>query len=312
MSFVRRVFLLSFLVSIGIGGWAQSTPSAPADTMRLLERQVRVFFDVPAQVKIIMGPLRASQVPGYDALTITFDDPENKKDLEFLFARDGKSLLRVLPIDLNKDPYADMMKRIDVRDRPTRGAKDAKVVAVTYDDFECPFCARLYASLFPTLLKEYGDRVLFVFKDFPLEETHPWALHAAVDAHCLASQKVDAYWDFSDYVHGNQKEINGVKGLRAQTAVLDKLATEEGKKHALDATKLQACLAAQDDKTVRTSMLEGDSFGLVATPETFVNGRKVDGALPIDDLRRVLDEALRDAGVAPPEHKTAAGDGTGK
>jgi len=280
--------------------------------MRLLERQVRAFFAVPPQVKVIMGPLRPSQVPGYDALTITFDDPENKKDLEFLFARDGKTLLRVLPIDLNKDPYSDTMKRIDVRDRPTRGAKDAKVVAVTYDDFECPFCARLYASLFPTLLKEYGDRVLFVFKDFPLEETHPWALHAAVNAHCLASQDLDAYWDFSDYVHGNQKEINSLKVLRAQKADLDKLATEQGKKHDLDATKLQACLVAQDDKTVRASMHEGNALGLVATPETFVNGRKVDGALPIEDFRTVLDSALRDAGVAPPEHKSASGDATAK
>jgi protein-disulfide isomerase len=271
--------------------------------MRLLERQVRALFSVPPQVKVIMGPLRASQVPGYDALTITFDDPENKRDLEFLFARDGKTLLRVLPIDLSKDPYAEVMKRIDIHGSPARGAKDAKVVAVTYDDFECPYCARLHASIFPTLLKEYGDRVLFVYKAFPLEETHPWALHAAVDAGCLAAQNVDAYWDFADFVHGNQKEINSVKGLRAQKATLDRLTTVQGKKHNLNASKLQNCIVGQDEKAVRTSMQEGDAFGLVATPATFVNGQKIDGALPIDDLRAVLDSALRDAGVAPPDHK---------
>ena len=298
---MRRLFVATLVVCIGC--WAQSTPSAPADVMHLLERQVRALFSVPPQVKVIMGPLRPSALPGYDALTITFDDPENKRDLEFLFARDGKTLLRVIPIDLNKDPDAEVMKHIDVHGRPTRGAKDAKVVAVTYDDFECPFCARLHAFLFPTLLKEYGDRVLFVYKEFPLEETHPWALHAAVNAECLEAQNVDAYWDFADYVHHNQKEINSVKGLHAQKAALDKLATEQGKKHNLEPTRLQGCIVAQDDKTVRISMLEGGELGLVSTPQTFVNGRQVNGALPIEDLRAVLDSALRDAGVAPPEHK---------
>ena len=274
--------------------------------MRLLERQVRSLFSVPAQVKVNMTPLRPSAFPGYDAVTITFDDPENKKELEFLLARDGKTLLRVLHIDLNQDPYAEVMKHIDVSGRPTRGAKDAKVVAVTYDDFQCPFCARMHAFLFPTLLKEYGDRVQFIYKDFPLEEIHPWAVHAAVDANCLAAQSVDAYWDFADYVHGNQKEINTAKTRGAQYAALDQLATAQGKKHNLDATRLQACVKAQDDKVVRASQKEGEMMGLVATPETFVNGRKVDGALPIEDLRAAFDNALRDAGVAPPEHEPAA------
>ena len=274
--------------------------------MRLLEPKVRAIFSVPPQVKIIMGPLRSSDVPGYDALTVTFDDPANRREFEFLLARDHKTLLRVIHIDMNKDPYADVMKNIDVSGRPTRGAKDAKVVAVTYDDFQCPFCARMHAFLFPTLLQEYGDRILFIYKDFPLEDIHPWALHAAVDANCLAAQNVDAYWDFADYVHGHQKEISAAKGSLAQNAALDKLATAQGTKHNLHATKLQACVKAQDDKAVRASQSEGKNLGLVATPETFVNGRKVDGALPIDDLRAAFDNALRDAGVAPPEHKAAS------
>ncbi|MBI3644462.1 MAG: thioredoxin domain-containing protein, partial [Acidobacteriales bacterium] len=188
------------------------------------------------------------------------------------------------------------------------GAKDAKVVAVNYDDFQCPFCARMHSALFPTLLKEYGDRVLFIYKDYPLDDIHPWAIHAAVNANCLAAQNADAYWDFADYVHGNQKVITNAKGPGARNATLDKLATAQGRKHNLDATKLQACVKAQDDKAVRASQKEGEKIGVSATPEMFVNGRKVDGALPIETLRAVFDNALRDAGVAPPEHKSASGD----
>jgi protein-disulfide isomerase len=59
--------------------------------------------------------------------------------------------------------------------------------------------------MFPELLKEYGDRVAFIYKDFPLVEIHPWAVHAAVDANCLAALNNAAYWDFADYIHSNQQ-----------------------------------------------------------------------------------------------------------
>ena len=85
------------------------------------------------------------------------------------------------------------------------------MVAVNYDDFECPFCSRMHQTLFPELFKEYGDRVTFIYKDFPLAEIHPWATHAAVDANCLAAQNKDAYWDFADYIHANQGEVNSEK-----------------------------------------------------------------------------------------------------
>jgi protein-disulfide isomerase len=206
-------------------------------------------------------------------------------------------------MDLTKDPYADVMQKIDLSGRPTRGNKDAKVTVVSYDDFECPFCARMHQTLFPGLLKEYGDRVLFIYKDYPLEEIHPWAVHAAVDANCLATQNSDAYWDYADYLHANQHVISSEKGRDAQNAALDKLATEQGQKHNLDLPKLQTCVKAQDEKAVRASMREGDALGVDATPAMFINGGKLDGAVPADEVRQAIDQALKDAGVAPPAHK---------
>ena len=124
--------------------------------------------------------------------------------------------------DLTTDPYAEIMKKIDVSGRPTRGNKDAKVTIVNYDDFECPFCSRMHATLFPGLFKEYGDRVLFIYKDYPIEEIHPWAMHAAVDANCLAAQNNDAYWEYADYLHGNRKRRQRRKtataGMRNSTS----------------------------------------------------------------------------------------------
>ncbi len=298
---LRRVFFV--LLIIGLGCAAQS---APPDVARLVERQIRSHYSIEAEVKITVGPLRPSEFPNYDKLTVTIANNAGKQqDLEFLISKDDKTLVRWTPLDLTKDPFAEVMKKIAVSGRPTRGNKDAKVVAVNYDDFECPFCARMHQTLFPTIFKEYGDRVLFIYKDFPLEEIHPWAVHAAVDANCLGAQSNDAYWEFADYLHANQHTISAEKTREAWNAALDKLAAQQGEKHQLDGAKLKACVKAQDDKAVRASMHEGEDLGLNATPTLFVNGQKLEGAEPIERVRAVLDGALQDAGVALPEHKTA-------
>ena len=303
---VRRAFLVLLLICLGCS--AQSPPPSPAsapasDITRLVERHVRAHYSLPPDVKVILGPLRSSEFANYDALTVTFASPGKKQDFEFLLSHDHKTLVRMTKLDLTSDPYVDIMKKIDVSGRPARGNKDAKVTVVNYDDFECPFCSRMHSTLFPGLFKEYGDRVLFIYKDYPLEEIHPWAVHAAVDANCLAAQNSDAYWDYADYLHANQHSISGEKGRDGQNAELDKLATSQGQKHSLDVPKLQACVKAQDEKAVRASMREGEAVGVDATPAMFVNGQKLDGAVPAEEIRLALDRALQDAGVAPPEHK---------
>src|SRR5208337_297787 len=297
---VRRAFLVLLMICLGC-----SAQSPPSDIARLVERQVRAHYTIPPDVTVVVGTLRSSEFANYDALTVTIGGPRKKQDLEFLLSRDHKALVRLTRFDLTRDPYAEIMKKIDVGGRPTRGNKDAKVIVVNYDDFECPFCSRMHTTLFPGLFKEYGDRVLFIYKDYPLEEIHPWAVHAAVNANCLAAQNADAYWDYADTLHGNQDAIKA-KGSDGWNAELDRLAGAQGQRHNLDVPKLQACLKAQDEKVVRASMHEGDTVGVEATPTMFVNGQKLDGAVPQDEVRLALDQALKDAGVAPPEHKPAA------
>jgi protein-disulfide isomerase len=311
---VRRAFLVLVLICLGCS--AQSPPSsqsssassgsatsAPPDIVREIERQVRVHYSLPPDVKVDVGALHSSEFANFDAVTVTFVSSTKKQEFEFLLSHDHKTLVRMTKFDLSKDPYAEIMKKIDLSGRPTRGNKDAKVTVVNYDDFECPFCSRMHETLFPALFKEYGDRVLFIYKDYPLEEIHPWAVHAAVNANCLAVQNNDAYWDYADYLHANQQAISGAKGRDGQNAELDKLATLQGQKHNLDAAKLQACVKAQDEKPVRVSIHEGEGLGVEATPTMFVNGQKLDGAVPEDEVRMALDGALKDVGVAPPQHK---------
>jgi protein-disulfide isomerase len=317
---VRRAFLVLLIICLGCSAQAppsattpsgKASPSAAApsgDLVQTVERQVRVHYSLPPEVKVIVGPLRASEFPNYDAVTITFDSPDRKQPFEFLLSHDHKTLIRMTKLDLTQDPYAEVVKKIDVSGRPVRGNQNAKVLIVNYDDFECPFCSRMHATLFPEIFKEYGDRVRIVYKDYPIEEIHPWSVHAAVDADCLGAQGGDAYWDYADYLHTNQHSVSAEKTREGQNEELDKLAMLQGQKHNLDVPKLQACVKAQDEKVVRASLREGDELGVNATPTMFVNGQKVDGVIPADELRAVLDQALKDAGETPPDHKSARGD----
>jgi protein-disulfide isomerase len=144
--------------------------------------------------------------------------------------------------------------------------------------------------------------VQFVYKDFPLSEIHPWATHAAVDANCLAAQNNEAYWDFADHIHANQREVNSEKGREAQFAALDRLTTEQGQIHNLDQTKLQSCVKAQSEETIKASVREAEGVGVTATPTLFINGQEMDGALPVSEMRAALDRALEQAGVPSPSH----------
>ncbi len=302
VTLLQRSFLVLLLICLGCA--AQSAPSS--DTAKAIERQVRSYYKLPPDVTVSIGPIKPSEFNNYDSVKLTFNKGTRKDEYDFLLSKDAKTLIKLTKLDLTKNPNAEVMKKMDVKGRPTRGNKDAKVVVVNYDDFECPFCSRMHQTLFPQIFKEYGDRVLFIYKDYPLAEIHPWATHAAVDANCLAAQNNDAYWDFADYLHANQSIVNGAQGHDAQLALIDHAALLQGQQRNLDLAKLQACVKAQDDSAIKSSLHEGDSVGVTATPTIFVNGEEMDGALPVAELRAVLDRALTQAGVPPPVHADAA------
>jgi protein-disulfide isomerase len=300
---IRRSLFILLLVCLGC-----VAESAPPEVARKIEHQVRSFYTIPADVRVTVGAITpSSDMPGYDAVSVNIDGGGGKqKDYKFLISKDRNTMLRVTKFDLSKDPYTDLMSKIDITGRPSRGAKSAKVVVVNYDDFECPYCAQMHAALFPEILKEYGDRVTFIYKDYPLADMHPWAIHAAVDANCLAAQNSDAYWDFADDIHAHKRDVDQEKGSTARFDAIDKIAMLEGQKHSVDNAKLQSCVKAQNEDAVRASMKEAEGLGVDATPTMFINGAKVDGAVPLSELRANLDAALRDAGEPVPARTPAA------
>lgn len=307
MARIDRISLLIpvLLVLLGAGCRAQSSSAAsglPAEVIHRIQTEIRSRYNVPNQIDIALGVPKPADIPGYDTIIVTFTGGTHTSTHDFLISKDRKTLAHLEKIDISQD----LMSQIDVKGRPVRGNGSAKVTIVNYDDFECPFCSRMHATLFPDILKAYGDKVRIIYKDYPLLEIHPWAMRAAVDANCLADQNSDAYWEFADYVHANQREITpksqgqGQPNWTEAFSKLDAIAKERATKHNMDQQKLDACLKKQDDSAVRASIAEGDKLGVDSTPTMFINGERTSGALPEGQLRAILDRELAAAGDKAP------------
>lgn len=276
---------------------AQSTSQGTRDLNRRIEVMVRAQFNVPQDYTVTLEPRKPSQIAGYDTLPVTLTRGPKKTVVDFLISTDGKTLAKLEKFDLEKDPVFS----IDVAGRPVRGNPAAKVTVINYDDLECPYCARMHQSLFPTAMERYKGLVRFIYKDDPLVEIHPWAMHASVDANCLAAQSGDVYWAYVDYLHSHGDEVSGPDRIPAKSfATLDRIARQQGILGKLDATKLDACLVKQDESQVLASAHEAESLGVEGTPALFIDGERIYGALPEELLWQVIDRALRAEGIEPP------------
>lgn len=299
-----RTLLVCLLALAAAGCKAQTTPASasPIDprTARKIEVLARTKLNVPTEYQVTVGQREPGDIPGFDTVKVTFsltDHPDHTQTLKFLLSRDGNTLARLSEWDISKDP----MDLVPYANRPVRGNPEAKVVIVNFDDLECPYCAKLHSELFPQTVDHYQGLIKIVYRDLPLEEIHPWAMHAAVDANCLAAQSAQAYWSYVDYLHIHGEDVTGPDhDLAKSKATLDKLATQHGVKNGLDAAGLSACLAKQDESAVRAEIKQADGLGVEQTPTLFVNGEEMQGALDIGTLWTIIDRALVSQGVTPP------------
>ena len=175
-------------------------------------------------------------------------------------------------------PAAMQAADVPVRpDDPVRGNARAPVTLVLFSDFQCPFCARVGSTL-DQVRQAYGDKVRIVWKHQPLP-FHPNALPAAEAAE--AAREQGKFWEMHDRLFGAQRELS------PQT--YERIARELG----LDLKKFQAATSSgrfrariQEDQQV------AQRVGAGGTPTMFVNGERIVGAVPFEQVKAVIDRKL--------------------
>lgn len=178
---------------------------------------------------------------------------------------------------------------------PMWGNPDADVTMVLFDDFECPFCSRLHAT-YEQIKKEYEGRVKIVFVNLPLR-FHKKATPAALAA--LAAHQQDKFWDMYDVLFKKQKEWKSAPDIQ-------KWFEGEAKLLELDMEKFRKDMkSAQLNKILEDDMAFSEVLGIRGTPATFINGRFVNGALPFETFKKVIEEELEK--VAPLKEKGLKG-----
>lgn len=166
------------------------------------------------------------------------------------------------------------METLITLDDPSFGPKDAKVVIVEFSDFQCPFCQQA-KDVVDEIKKSYGDRVLFIFRDFPLVADHPQALLAAVAGECAHEQ--GEFWQMHDRIFADQNNIT--------EAVLKTYAEQMG----LNVTQFNDCLrSGKYVDEIEQDLVEGYDAGVQATPTFFINGVKVSGAIPLNIFEQII------------------------
>jgi protein-disulfide isomerase len=166
---------------------------------------------------------------------------------------------------------------------PSIGPLGAPVTIVAFSDFQCPACAQLAKTLREAAAK-YSDRVRLVYRQFPLEQTHPLAKKAAEASLC--AQEQNHFWEFADLAFETQSALKP-EDLKAKAAKLG-----------LDTAAFDSCLAS-GKYAPRVLQDERDAVSLAAsTPSIFINGRFFPGALPLAEIVRIIEEefVLRSVG----------------
>ncbi|HVN87459.1 MAG TPA: thioredoxin domain-containing protein [Candidatus Binatia bacterium] len=285
MKMVVRISVVALLCGL-VGGGTTAVAADQAD--KILTHFRAKNPNIPAQVPAkVSEPKDSATMKGEKEGVIELGTPPNIQKVPYVLSKDGRYVVFGEINDLTVDPYKQVMDKISLKGRPTKGPATAKVTIVEYSDFQCPFCARGYQTLENQVLKEYGDKVKVVFKQFPLQSIHPWAEPAAVASLCAFQQKPEAFWKVYDYLFQNQKDMN-VQNVKEKVTA----AAGDG----VDAAKLGECIDKQATLAdVTADQQEGQGVGVNGTPAFVINGRLLSGAQPFEQFKAILDAELASA-----------------
>ena len=169
----------------------------------------------------------------------------------------------------------------------TTGKKDAKVSVIEYGDFQCPACGA-YHPFVKKLIADYGDRVLFVFRNFPLYQNHK---NAGISAQAAGAAGLQGkYWEMLDKLYDNQADWSLVPTNSVAEKYFDKYAGEIG----IDIGKFNRDINSDQVKNKIKEDLDGGLGAQVDhTPTFFINLKQIPNPQSDADFKSIIENALK-------------------
>jgi protein-disulfide isomerase len=158
-----------------------------------------------------------------------------------------------------------------------QGPADAAVTLVQYGDYECPYCGEAYPVV-QEVQRRMGERLRFVFRNFPISTSHPHAEQAAEAAEAADAQ--GRFWDMHDLLYENQRRLRD-EDLREYATQLE-----------LDLERFDKELAEHVHAArVHEDFMSGVRSGVNGTPTFYINGVRHDDSYDVDTLLDALERS---------------------
>lgn len=273
MKNTSKLVLLAAIALLGTYAPAQQSATPPTGNplQKSVEAFLRNYYALGSDVQITIGAPKELGSSGLSELSVDVKTPEGGDTVKMFITKDGRYLIRGEVSDLNSDPLAENRSKIQTNGSPVLGEPHAPITIVEYADFECPVCRNLHDAM-RGILPKY-PQVKFIFKDFPLDNLHPWARTAALAGRCAYLQDPQSFWKVYDKIYDNQDVITASD---AYQKMLD-YAAQSG----LNPEAFKACLASPEAAAaVNANMENGKLLDVRSTPTLFINGRRLVGADP--------------------------------
>jgi protein-disulfide isomerase len=260
---------------------AQEKPKPNFDKVHM-EAYVRHLLAVIPEVTIKVDDPKPSGTPDLNQVDVHFTYQGRSQDETFYVSKDGQHIIRGVIYNLNQNPFQEDLDKLKTAGAPSFGPENAAVTVVEFGDFECPNCKEEAKTLRANVPTQFPTQVRVFFKDFPLEQIHPWAKAASIAGRCIYHQSASAFWKYHDWIYDHQTDIT-FDNLKTQVMDFAKTASD------LDALQLGRCIDTKaTEAEVDASLAEGRALHVDATPTVFLNGRRLVGNYPWQNIDQII------------------------
>lgn len=178
----------------------------------------------------------------------------------------------------SNDLIENLQTKIERKDAPFLGAENAPIVITIFSDFQCQFSKEAFFVL-REISRLYSDKAKFIYRDYFNSQLHPLALDSALAGRCAFEQ--NKFWPMYDKIFLNQENLSleNIKIFASQIG--------------LNINQFNACFDSKIyKKDINQDLSEGVELGVNGTPTWFINGQKLEGNLPVDKFKELLDKLV--------------------